>query len=75
MKSLNPGFLGGQSIAPGPLRVSGLLGAYKGKEALSQEQPPRVLETLCQVAVSKGMEWSSGIEGGVRSDEVTRIPG
>jgi len=69
LKSFDPGFLEHQHI---PLRTLGtirLLGEYKGKEELFQQQTPQALETLRQVAIIQSTESSNRIEGIVASPE------
>ncbi|MFH1671836.1 MAG: Fic family protein [Pseudomonadota bacterium] len=63
MKSFEPGLIENQPIPHPLLRTIRLLGEYRGKEALFQQQTPQVLETLRQVAVIQSTESSNRIEG------------
>ena len=63
MKSFEQGFLEKQQISHQILQTIRLLGEYKGKETLFQQQSPQVLEALRQVAVIQSTESSSRIEG------------
>ncbi len=63
MKSFAQGFLETQRIPQNLLRTIRLLGEYKGKEEVFNEQSPQVLETLRQAAVIQSTESSNRIEG------------
>jgi Fic family protein len=52
-----------QPIPQSLLQTIRLLGEYKGKQALFQNQSPQVLETLRQIAVIQSTESSNRIEG------------
>lgn len=63
MKSFEHGVLDHQPITPELLRTIRLLGEYKGKEALYQQQSPQILETLRRAALIQSTESSNRIEG------------
>jgi Fic family protein len=63
MKSFEPGFIESQPITQNLLRTVRLLGEYKGKEELFQQQIPQALETLQQAAVIQSTESSNRLEG------------
>ena len=63
MKSFSPEFIENQPISQGLLRTIRLLGEFKGRQELFQQQAPQALETLRQVAVIQSTESSNRIEG------------
>jgi Fic family protein len=63
MKSFEPGFIESQPITQNLLRTVRLLGEYKGKEELFQQQIPQALETLRQAAIIQSTESSNRLEG------------
>ncbi len=63
MKSFEPGFLENTTITPKLLQTVRLLGEFKGKEELFQQQAPQALETLRQAAMIQSAESSNRIEG------------
>jgi Fic family protein len=63
MSSFAPGFLEKQPITQGLLQTVRLIGEFRGKEALFQQQTPQALETLRQVAIIQSTESSNRIEG------------
>ena len=63
MKSFAQGFLEKQRIPQNLLRTVRLLGEYKGKEEVFNQQSPQVLDTLRQAAVIQSTESSNRIEG------------
>ena len=74
MKSFEPGFLDKQRISPNLLRTIRLLGEYKGKEEVLNQQSPQVLETLRQTAVIQSTESSNRIEGVVAAhDRIVKL--
>lgn len=74
MKSFEPGFLDKQRIPQKLLRTIRLLGEYRGKEEVFNQQSPQVLETLRQTAVIQSTESSNRIEGVVAAhDRIVKI--
>jgi Fic family protein len=74
MKSFEPGFFDKQRIPQNLLRTIRLLGEYKGREEVFQQQSPQVLETLRQAAVIQSTESSNRIEGVVAPhDRIVKI--
>lgn len=69
MTSFEPGFIERQPITQGLIRTIRVIGEYKGKQALFDEQAPQVLETLRQVAVVQSTESSNRIEGVIAPPE------
>lgn len=67
MQSFEPGFIERQPITRNILRTIRLIGEYKGKQELFNQQAPQVLETLQQAALIQSTESSNRIEGGSRS--------
>lgn len=59
MHSFGSGFLEKQPIPHSLLRTIRLLGEYRGKEALFNQQTPQVLESLRQVAIVQSTESSN----------------
>jgi len=63
MKSFEPDFLENHPLHHRLLSTIRVIGEYRGKEALFQQQTPQVLETLKQVAIIQSTESSNRIEG------------
>ena len=63
MKSFRDRYLTEQPITQRLLQTIRLLGEYKGKQDLFQQQSPQVLETLRQAAIIQSTESSNRIEG------------
>jgi Fic family protein len=63
MQSFEPGFIERQPITQNILRTIRLIGEYKGKQELFNQQAPQVLETLQQAAIIQSTESSNRIEG------------
>lgn len=63
MQSFEPGFIERQPITQNILRTIRLIGEYKGKQELFNQQAPQVLETLQQAALIQSTESSNRIEG------------
>ncbi len=63
MQSFVSGVIERQPIPQSLLQTIRLLGEYKGKQALFQNQSPQVLESLRQIAVIQSTESSNRIEG------------
>lgn len=72
MKSFEPGFLENVPVTQNILRTVRLLGEFRGREELFQQQTLQVLETLKQVAVIQSTESSNRIEGITASAERVR---
>lgn len=63
MKSFAPGFIESQPVTQNLLRTIRLLGEYKGRQELFQQQAPQAMDTLHQVAIIQSTESSNRIEG------------
>ncbi|MEG4495191.1 MULTISPECIES: hypothetical protein [unclassified Microcoleus] len=63
MLSFEEGFIESQQLNQRLLQTIRLLGEYKGKQELFQQQAPQVLGTLRQAAVIQSTESSNRIEG------------
>ena len=63
MKSFEHGYLHEMMISHGLLSNIGLLGRFRGREALYVRQSPEVLDTLRRVAMVQSVESSNRIEG------------
>lgn len=68
MKSFNNNKLSSFPVSHELLRIVRVLGEYRGKEALYQNQAPQILSTLQQGAVIQSTESSNRIEGVTVSD-------
>lgn len=63
MKSFAHGYLREMPISHGLLTSAGLLGEFRGREALYARQSPEVLNTLRRAAIVQSVESSNRIEG------------
>lgn len=63
MKSFEPGFIESQPINQNLLRTVRILGEFKGRASLYEQQIPQALETLRQAAIIQSTESSNRIEG------------
>lgn len=63
MRSFEHGYLLEQPISQNLLMMVRMLGEYRGRQTLYQEQSPEVLETLKRVAMVQSVESSNRIEG------------
>ncbi len=51
MQSFEPGFIERQPISQNILRIIRIIGEYKGKQELFNQQSPQVLKTLQQAVI------------------------